>query len=226
MRTSPPLLYPCSLSLNHHIPITTFSLSTTHRTHPIIFTFMPHELHHHSHINTHAYPFLLSTPFSLSTPHIPHAYPFLTPLLPLIPRFLSTWISFLPSLLNIRPICMAVWTHAWPSWKDTDRFSLNLEFKKKMGETSSLIFMTNILGSGSCWWAPKVLTYGLKLEPKPVCVDKRPLVLFSHLKLAHAHLFVLVGDVGLSWSPSPFVLIKGPLFCFPILSWPMPICLF
>ena len=39
---------------------------------------------------------------------------------------------------------------------------------------------------------------GLKLEPKPVCVDERPFVLFSHLKLAHAHLFVLVGDVGLS----------------------------
>ena len=81
-----PMLF---LSLYRHIHIIAFSLSTIHRTHPIIFTFMPHELHHHSHINTHAYPFLLSTPFSLSTPHIPHAYPFLTPLLPLIPRFLS-----------------------------------------------------------------------------------------------------------------------------------------
>ena len=32
--------------------------------------------------------------------------------------------------------------------------------------------------------------------------------------------------MGLSWSPSPFVLMKCPLFCFPILSWSMPICLF
>ena len=83
-----------------------------------------------------------------------------------------------------------------------------------MGETSSLIFMTNILGSGSCWWAPKVLTYRFKLEPKPVCVDEMALVLFSHLKLVHAHLFVFSWKCGLKLEPKPVCVDERPLVLF------------
>ena len=52
--------------------------------------------------------------------------------------------------------------------------------------------------------------YGLEMKPKSKLDDEKP------------HVIMLV-DMSLSWSPVPYVLMKGLLFSSPIISWPMPI---